>query len=88
MNPFLAMLLTSLLPLLRKQVNADLFRFIEHEIENKFGFDIPGDRTRELILQDLDSEFGWTPILIATPQWLFNLTIYAVKAKWFNKREV
>jgi hypothetical protein len=88
MNPILAMLLTSLLPLLRKQVNPELFKFIEHEIENKLGFDIPGDRARELILQDLDSEFGWTPVLIATPQWLFNLTIYAVKAKWFNKREV
>lgn len=85
MNPIVAMLLTSLLPLIQKSINKDLFLFIEQFIERKLGFDIPGDRARELIIQDLDGEFGWTPILIATPQWVFNLTIYALKAKYLTK---
>jgi len=85
MNPILAMLLTSLLPLIQKQINDDLFRFIEREIEDRIGFEIPGDIARDVILQELDTERGWSPILIATPQWLFSLAVYAVKAKWFTK---
>jgi hypothetical protein len=82
MNPVLASILTMFLPLIRRQINPDLFAKIETQIEGTLGFDIPGDVARQAILQDLDSEFGWTPVLIATPQWLFNLAIYAAKAKF------
>lgn len=86
MNPILASILTMLLPILRRQVNADLFKYVETEIEGFIGFDIPGDETRTIILKNLDLETGWSPILIATPQWLFNLTVYAVKAKYFTAK--
>lgn len=85
MHPILAMLLSSMLPIIQKQINAGLFRFIEREIEDHIGFEIPGDIARDVILQELDTERGWSPILIATPQWLFSLAVYAVQAKFFTK---
>ncbi|NJL70252.1 MAG: hypothetical protein HC888_00965 [Candidatus Competibacteraceae bacterium] len=85
MNPILASMLTMLLPLIQRQINSDLFVYIETEIESFIGYTIPGDETRRQILESLDAERGWTQILVATPQWLFNLAIYAVKAKFLTK---
>lgn len=81
MNPILASILTMLLPILKAQIDVNLFRYIEQEIEKFAGFDIPGDLVRQNIVSDIDKQEGWAPILIATPQWLFNLAIYAAAAK-------